>query len=270
MFKTLFCAAAIAGCASAVRLNDAPIAAAEAMPMDTDAPVVDTDIATGAEAAAFLHAHADKPEELEAGIRSFLDKIPRPEELAAPIAEIEAIMLEHEEEVKDWFMALAGAIKAGDEEAIHQLLKAGKKAMLDVFDQLTEESQALLLEHEEEVKPVLENWFKDFVMHATAGEGQELAEGDDRKQKLADAKKKVLAIAAKYGITKADLLAFVEKHDISFGKKNLAKAAEAIKSTEPEVLLEQAHAWCTANTELDCDALEPMAKELFAEIKKIA
>ena len=165
---------------------------------------------------------------------------------------------------------VAKAIAAGDEEAIHQLLKAGKKAMLDVFDQLTEESQALLLEHEEEVKPVLENWFKDFVMHATAGEGQELAEGDDRKQKLADAKKKVLAIAAKYGITKADLLAFVEQHDINFGKKDLAEAAKAIKSTEPEVLLEQAHAWCTANTELDCDALEPMAKELFAEIKKIA
>merc|ERR1719272_422664 len=145
MMKTLFAAAALLGCTSAVSLTAAadletevtwiwnminPIRAQTAeMPA-----TVDDGLATGHEAAEFLKTNAGDAEALEAGIVDFFGKLPHQDTLATVYSEVIELVKLHEDVVREWVGALAKAIEAGDSAAVHALLTAAKQAMKELWE----------------------------------------------------------------------------------------------------------------------------------------
>ena len=147
MFKAIFATAAIMGCATAVRLNDAPVAATEVAPVMDTTVVADADAAThemvvpsADEAAEFVAEHAGNIEALKDGFMNAMMELNLPEEFAPVGEELLALYEEHAEVVDAAILEFAEVIKGGDDAQIKEMMKALVVHVKGIFNLLTPES----------------------------------------------------------------------------------------------------------------------------------
>jgi len=263
--KTIFATAALLGCTSAVSLTAAadlesggPVGLCRqfgwfclAQTAEMPAGAVDDGLATGHEAAEFLRNNAGDAEALEAGIVDFFGKLPHQDTLATVYAEVIELVKEHEGKVREWVGALAKAIEAGDNEAVHAHLTAAKQAMKELWEHgLSAESKAKLEGVKDEMLPLVEAWFQGFVKHATGG-ASALAERAVSKKEVVDF---LAGLAKEFGVTEKDAVSFVSSHpQAAAALANPDKALAAIRGMSKESWMQGSLKWCQAQSfDVDC------------------